>query len=630
MKNIFRIFLLSFLTVSLVGCSDFLNERNTTTYDGAAMTSSKGALESAVLGVHRQLANSGFKSGAFCEWLAPASGVAHWGHTSNALTNPLERWSSQLKFTRFSKHTESYDTFKSLYRTVYLANHLLDVMGDSPVDEEYKSQIAGEVYFLRAMTYFYLVRLYGDVTLHTKAPLTHDEVYGVRTNFWEVYCQIIDDLNKAEKQMRSFNQMVAIAGGNSSGRVCDYAAVACRSLVYLTIGTLLDNSEDNFWVNRTPDFSKINITTAEDAYKLALADAVDVLENGPFELCPDYRQLFRWTEPEDWQLKERIWVMPRSPESGDAGSGLTMWALPCYYMGTAKVENFGRCRPDRWFFQKWCETYRGLKGGDINNAQLYGADNKNIYVSCEDPRLNVNIAHTTFTGQNKTIYNCYPANNRIHITSTDLMKYYGLPFYKKYYDPTFNNCVGIADLYVMRLAEVYLIAAEATAHLHGTTANQYGKSAIDYVNVLLDRARNSTNGSPTAEPADWQASDFANKEELLTAIFWERCFEMPFEHHEYFDTHRMGAKWIVENIAKPKNIFLYEEAQNDFVSGSSTYSGYRTIYYGADFKYDEDWTQVRKGLINAYPYEELVYNPLLDETLHDPNLGQNPVEVYWR
>ena len=76
MKNIFRIFLLSFLTVSLVGCSDFLNERNTTTYDGAAMTSSKGALESAVLGVHRQLANSGFKSGAFCEWLAPASGVA--------------------------------------------------------------------------------------------------------------------------------------------------------------------------------------------------------------------------------------------------------------------------------------------------------------------------------------------------------------------------------------------------------------------------------------------------------------------------------------------------------------------------------------------------------------------------
>ena len=203
------------------------------------MTSSKGALESAVLGVHRQLANSGFKSGAFCEWLAPASGIAHWGHTSNALTNPLERWSSQLKFTRFSKHTESYDTFKSLYRTVYLANHLLDVMGDSPVDEAYKSQIAGEVYFLRAMTYFYLVRLYGDVTLHLKAPLTHEEVYGIRTNFWEVYCQIIDDLNKAEDQMRSYEEMVAIAGGNSSGRVCDYAAVACRSLVYLTIGTLL-------------------------------------------------------------------------------------------------------------------------------------------------------------------------------------------------------------------------------------------------------------------------------------------------------------------------------------------------------------------------------------------------------
>lgn len=625
MKNIIRIFTAAILAVILSGCSDFLSEKVTTSYDDRAMISSESALESAMLGIHRQMASSGFKGGAFAEWLAPASGLAHWSSFAN-LTNPLERWTCCLKFTRFSKHPEAYDSFKNFYRTIYLCNHFLDIIGNSPVDKEYVDEIIGETHFIRAMAHFYLVRLYGDVSLHTEAPRTSAEVYTHRENFWTVYCQIVKDLNVAEEKMRDWNRMVQIAGGNSSGRVCDYAATACRSLVYLTIGTLLAHPDDNFWVNRTPDFSEIGIETPEDAFRLALADAEKVLEEGPFELCPDYRQLFRWTNPEDWQLKERIWVLPRSPESGDANSALTMWALPNYYMGTENVGNYGRCRPDRWFFQKWCETYNGTKG--------VGANNSNIYVSCPDPRLDVNIVHTSYKGQKGTLYNCYPTDNRILQTNTSLVKPYGAPFYKKYYDPTYNNSVGNADFYVMRLAEVYLIAAEATANLHFTGANEYGKTAMDYVNVILMRARNSTDSGaegPAMEPADWTAVDFESKDDLLSAIFWERCFEMPFEHHEYFDTHRMGAKWLVENIAKPKNVFLYLPEQEDFVhTDGVTYEGWRTIYFGKDFKYDEDWTLVRKGLISAYPQDELIYNTCLDETKSDPNYGQNPPEVFWR
>lgn len=630
MKYIFKIFIISLMTFCLSGCADFLKERQETSYSESNFFSSESDFEAAVLGIHRQLASSGFKTGAFCEWLAPASGIAHWGNT-NALVNPLERWTCCLKFTRFSKHPEAYDSFKSFYKTIYLCNHLLDILKDSSVDESFKKEIEGEVYFLRAMSYFYLVRLYGDVTLHTEAPEDFDRIYGPREDFWKVYVRIIKDLDIASEQMRDFNRMLAAAGGNSSGRVCNYAAISCRSLVYLTIGTLLAHPDDNFWVNRTPDFSEIGIQTAEDAFRLALADADDVISNGPFELCPDYRQLFRWTEPEDWQLKERIWAMPRSPESGDGGSALTMWALPCYYMGTEKVENFGRCRPDRWFFQKWCSRYGGKKGSEMPaSVNKYGANNADIYVYCPDPRFDVNLVHTTFPGQGGTIYNCYPADNRIYTANSTLMKYYGFPFYKKYYDPTFNNSVGNADLYVMRLAEIYLIAAEATANLYGSSSNTFGKTAMDYVNVILDRARKSVDGAEATEPADWTAADFADKEELLNAIFWERCFEMPFEHHEYFDTHRMGAHWIVENISIPKNIFLYEKEQEDFISGGETCSGYRSIYYGTGFRYDEDWTLVRKGLISAYPYDELVYNSCLDVNLSNPNLGQNPQEVFWR
>lgn len=55
-------------------------------------------------------------------------------------------------------------------------------MQSSPVDDAYKKEIEGEVYFLRAMAYFYLVRLYGDVTLHTEAPTSLSEVYGPRAD----------------------------------------------------------------------------------------------------------------------------------------------------------------------------------------------------------------------------------------------------------------------------------------------------------------------------------------------------------------------------------------------------------------------------------------------------------------
>ena len=621
MNRIFTIAILS-LSVGLTACSDFLVERHSTSYEGKSMIATKTALESSILGIHRQIASSGFKTGAFCEYLAPGSGLAIWGNTG-ALTNPQEKWISLHKFTRFSRHPDNFNTFQSFYRTIYLCNHLLDLLVNSPVDENYVEEIKGEIYFLRAMAYFYLVRLYGDVTLNLTAPSSSDDetMYKPRENFWTVYCQIVKDLNLAEEKLRSFKRMVSVAGGNASGRVCNYAATACRSLVYLTIGTLLEHPDDNFWVGRTPDFTEIGISSPEDAFRLALADAENVIENGPFELCPDYRQLFRWIEPEDWQLKERIWAMPRSPESKDAGSGLTLWALPRCYNGTENVDNFGRCRPDRWFFQKWCETYGGVKGS--------GTSNSNIYVTCADPRMDVNLIYGSFMGQKK-VEDCYPASSRLSSTSAFTLKSFGIPFYKKYYDPTFNNSDGNADLYVMRLAEVYLIAAEATANLHFTGANQYGKTAMDYVNVILARARRSVDGSPSREPADWQTGDFADKDALLTAIFWERCFEMPFEHHEYFDTHRMGAKWIVENISKPKNIFLYLKEQEDFTSGGKEYMGYRSYLYGKTFRYDEDWTLVRKGLICGYPYDEIVYNPCLEETSTDPLRGQNPTEVFWR
>ena len=215
MKNILRLLALAILGTGLASCSGFLTEKLTTSINGPVAISSEEALEANVFGIHRTLAASGFKKGAFCEWLAPASGIAHWGNTS-ALTNPLERWACCLKFTRFSQHPEAYESFSSFYTAIYQCNLLLGELPDCPVDEPYKKEIEGEVLFFRAMAYFYLVRLYGDVSLYTEVPENTSEIeYRPRENFWTVYCRIVEDLNQAASQMRSYDRMIQVTGGNA-------------------------------------------------------------------------------------------------------------------------------------------------------------------------------------------------------------------------------------------------------------------------------------------------------------------------------------------------------------------------------------------------------------------------------
>ena len=607
---------LIYSSILLSGCSKFLEERQTTAYSTEDMYNSEAGLESAILGCYKQLASCGFKNSYFMEFLAPGSGLCHWGgRSSDRLTNALERWTCNLKFTRYSTHPESYTSMQRLYKAIYRCNALLENLKSSPVDDDYKREIEGETYFIRAAAYFWLVRLYGDVPLITTVPKNVDELYKYRENFWTVYEQVISDLNQAEDKARSFERMCGISG-NGAGRVCNYAATAMRSLVYLTIGTLLAHPDDNFWLNevRKPDFSGIGVNSARDAFTKALTDAKDVIENGPFELAPSYAQLFRWTEPEDWQLKERIFVMPTSPEG--SGGDLALYSLPQGYQCGIANNLYGRIRPTRWLFQKWCETYGGVKGS--------GDNQKEIYVDCPDPRLGISLIYNSYLGNSTSATkksNLYPHDTYVYLENKSTNWQRGFPYFKKYYDPTYAATTGYADLYVMRFAEVLLIAAEACANLSSSASDDYGSQAIEYVNRLLARARNSTSdGTPSSEPADWQVSDFKSKDELINAIFWERAFELIGEQHEWFDTHRMGAKWLTDNIAKPKNTFLKKDEQ----------LALRDYNYGTGFEYDEDWTAVRKGLISAFPKDELVLNTALDVNKHDPNYGQNPLEVFWK
>lgn len=618
MKHIHLNLIFCVFLLSIVSCG-FLDENMRTKYSEEDIFGSEPALEAFVTGCYSTYAYQGaFHSGAHCEWFAPASALVHWGLSGSPLSDAQKRWVDLLNLAQFSRNPYNLSVFQGLYTTIYTCNKLIDGLKSSPVAERYKLQIESEAKYLRAISYFHIVRRWGNAPIHKDVPSSIEHTNGKRENFWEIYKLIIEDLDFAEQYGRTYDEQFAIAG-TGTGRVCKNAATALKSLVYLTIGTLLEHSGvgDNFWTCPNSQvfagFAEMGIESAKDAFEMSLqcAEAVipETSADSPYRLAGNYADLFRWTNPEDYQLRERIFVIPSTNESGV--SQLATWSLPGYYNNTANNNLYGRFRPSRFFFQKWCETYGGVKGTD---------NSKNIYVKCGDPRMDAALIYDSYkAADNNTAY-CYP--NSGYIYSSERGRTF--PYFKKYYDPKYNATSGYADLYVMRLAEVYLIAAEACANLCSNPGDTYGTMAIKYVNYILARARKLPDGTLSAEPADWVASQIADKDELIVKIFWERAFEMIGEQHEWYDTHRMGAKWFLENVTKPANEFLFMPEQGD----KNGVSGHRSMYYGTATHGDKNiypatQAEVRKGLINAFPNDELVFNAAL--TLED----QNPSEVFW-
>lgn len=622
MKNIFKAIAVILLTAGVNSCS-FLDENMNTNYSTEDIFGSEASLETYMYGCYSQYARCGFLGGAMMEWLTPGSAIVHWGGVNGRLTDAQKRWVDLLSLAQFSKNPYNYSFFSNLYKTIYKCNLLLENLPGSPVDQEYKTQIEAEARFIRAHAYFHLVRRWGDVPIHTKAPHTLDQVYGKRERFWKVYALVMEDLDFAEAHMRDYDQQYKIVS-LGSGRVCRHAATAVKSLVYLTIGTLLEHSDvgDNFWVCPNSEvfagFEEMGIKGAKDAFEKALACAKEVMPETsttgtPYRLANSFADLFRWENTEDFQLRERIFVIPNTSEVG--ASQLAMWSLPWQYMGSEKSTNYGRIRPSRLLFQKWCEAYGGVLGE---------GKTANIYITCGDPRMDISLIYGTYQKTDVTTETCYPHEKGLYCFNTNERP---MPFFKKYYDPKYDATSGYADLYVMRLAEVYLIAAEACANLCATPGDAMGQESISYVNILLERARRSTaDGSISPEPAAWSADNIETRDDLIDKIFWERSFEMTGEEHEYFDTHRMGAKWFAEHVTIPQNAFLYRLEQEDYDGGNTP--GHRSQFYGSPTHgagniFPATQADVRKGLICAFPNDELVYNTAL--TLED----QNPSEVFW-
>ena len=260
----FKILFVASLIFLNYGCSDFLDEEAKGALLGASALSSEEGLEAALTGAYKGWATT-WDSG----FLHSTSIAATMGG-DDVTTHKASNKSNFREFDQFNV-SETNDRTQALYKGCYKAiqgaNNIIANYETTVGDEATIKAIAGEAYFVRAVSYYWLVRLYKDVPLIIQADYS-DELLTIEKSAPDaVYALIEADLKMAEEKVPDTKRN---PGRPNKGSVKAYLAD-----VYLTMA--------GWPLNQT------------DKYALAAAKAKEVIDNRAtygFELLADLSEVF--------------------------------------------------------------------------------------------------------------------------------------------------------------------------------------------------------------------------------------------------------------------------------------------------------------------------------------------------
>jgi tetratricopeptide (TPR) repeat protein len=96
--------------------------------------------------------------------------------TDNCITRGYGGEAGEALMTLTASYNRSQTAWTNFYDIIANSNNILDRIDNTEMDSNIKDQIKGEVYFLRAYSYFYLVRLFGDLPIITSAFRSPNEI----------------------------------------------------------------------------------------------------------------------------------------------------------------------------------------------------------------------------------------------------------------------------------------------------------------------------------------------------------------------------------------------------------------------------------------------------------------------
>ena len=210
------------LGLFLASCEDFLDRTPIDFPTEYTFYKDIKGLEGAVIGVYDQLQSSSQYGSDFIVLMEIRGDNVKDDNpgASGGVRNEIE------VFTETPANTYLTSCWASLYEGIYRCNLILQNIPNVEMPEKKHDEIVGQTSFLRALSYFNLVRLWGKVPVITKSQSVDEARKNMRSDVAKVYEQIISDLEAAKNLPASWPDA-------ERGRATSFAAHALLAKVYL-------------------------------------------------------------------------------------------------------------------------------------------------------------------------------------------------------------------------------------------------------------------------------------------------------------------------------------------------------------------------------------------------------------
>ena len=265
MKKYFFLYLSSLLSIFFLGgCKKYLREKGFSSLDATIFPKTEGDLRVLCNGMYINMEQyEGYgrsyyiMSDVFSDEAASSRPNGPRYEIENFLITP--------------SNTEVDNWWTRSYLIIGTANTIIQVAPTTPIAKEKIAPYVAEAKFIRALTYFQMLRFFGDVPLVLSQPTNLDSLKNFkpsRAPQQDVYKQVVEDLIYAEANLPREKDIPA----NYKGTPSTGAASSLLAKVYLTRGYLSFADPADFQ-NAADECSK-------------------VINSGDYDLFPDYADVF--------------------------------------------------------------------------------------------------------------------------------------------------------------------------------------------------------------------------------------------------------------------------------------------------------------------------------------------------
>jgi hypothetical protein len=545
MKKTLNILMILSIIVMLFSCEskdEFLNKQPLGDYSETAVWSDPALVQTFVNSMYRNGLGFPFAIERLSDYSDESFFTPDWDvlnfNKSLMTSDGLLGWAVDWGGGDPSNHTWHFrwsPLYENVRRTNIFFNKISGVKGDAPVIENLK----GQVYFMRAWTYFYLTALYGGVPLITKA-YTLSDTYDVPRDTYESCINfIVGQLDSA-----------ALYLGDSyptDGHVTKGAALAFKARVLLYAASDLHNPAKNTDVTSgysNPEllgYTSGDATARWTAAKNAAKVVIDLGQYSLYKATPAPGDSIAQNFVELFTSKgssEDILLQFFSPKTDESWSGYN----PALYCGPNGYHNWGNNTP----LGDVVDDYEMRDGTKFDWA--IPAEKANPYVN-RDQRFYASILYEGVPWRKRPsdallidpfskiqVGYVYNSSNTMIKAGLDTRSgpiedwnggktgYY----LRKYVDPSVDPQYVKQDVPFkhLRYGEILLNYAEACIE------ENTGSDLVDartYINMIRTRA-----GQPDLPGGLSQA-------QLRAALRQERRIELAFEDHRFWDVRR----WLI-------------------------------------------------------------------------------------